>query len=361
MGKNFYALGLMSGTSMDGIDASIISSNGIDDFEIIQNKYYKYDDKFINKLSDLKNKINTLEDFKLYVNDIKNLEREITKLHAKFSSDVLINYNHKIDLVGFHGQTIYHNPDQKISKQLGDGKLLSQLIKKKVAFNFRENDLKNNGNGAPLTPIYHQAIAKKKNINNVIFLNIGGIANETFIDKNFKISAKDLGPGNCMIDYWIRLNTKKNYDVNGNIAKAGKISKILLDQSLDIFFNNNLLNKKSYDVSDFDISSFRGLSLEDGAATITEYTIEILANKISSKNIICCGGGRNNDYFVKRLEKKINKKVLKIDKFKMNGDFIESQAFAFLAIRSSLNLPITFPLTTGCSKDSTGGIIVSNF
>ena len=103
------------------------------------------------------------------------------------------------------------------------------------------------------------------------------------------------------------------------------------------------------------------MSLEDGAATITEYTIEILANKISSKNIICCGGGRNNDYFVKRLEKKINKKVLKIDKFKMNGDFIESQAFAFLAIRSSLNLPITFPLTTGCSKDSTGGIIVSNF
>ena len=361
MGKNFYALGLMSGTSMDGIDASIISSNGIDDFEIMQNKYYKYDDKFINKLSNLKNKIDKLDDFKLHFNDLKSIEREITILHAKFTNDILIKFKHKIDLVGFHGQTIYHNSDQKISKQLGDGKLLSQLIKKKVVYNFRENDIKCNGNGAPLAPIYHYAIAQKMNINNVTFLNIGGISNETFIDENHKISAKDLGPGNCMIDFWIRQKTKKNYDINGDIARKGKISKILLDQSLDIFFNNNLFQQKSYDINDFDISSFRGLTLEDGAATITEYTIEILANKISSKNIICCGGGRKNNYLIERLEKKINKKILKIDEFKMDGDFIEAQAFAFLAIRSLLNLPISFPMTTGCSKDSIGGIITSNF
>ena len=361
MGKNFYALGLMSGTSMDGIDASIISSNGIDDFEIMQNKYYKYDDKFINKLSNLKNKIDKLDDVKLYLNDLKSIEREITILHAKFTNDILMKFKHKIDLVGFHGQTIYHNPDEKVSKQLGDGNLLSQLIKKKVVYNFRENDIKSNGNGAPLAPIYHYAIAKKMNINNVSFLNIGGISNETFIDENHKLSAKDLGPGNCMIDFWIRQKTKKNYDINGEIARKGKISKIQLDQSLDIFFNNNLFQKKSYDINDFDISSFRGLTIEDGAATITEYTIEILANKISSKNIICCGGGRKNNYLIERLEKKINNKILKIDEFKMDGDFTESQAFAFLAIRSLLNLPISFPMTTGCSKNSIGGIITSNF
>ena len=210
-------------------------------------------------------------------------------------------------------------------------------------------------------PIPHYAIAKKMNINNVTFLNIGGISNETFIDENHKLSAKDLGPGNCMIDFWIRQKTKKNYDINGDIARKGKISKIQLDQSLDIFFNNNLFQKKSYDINDFDISPFRGLTLEDGAATITEYTIEILANKISSKNIICCGGGRKNNYLIERLEKKINKKILKIDEFKMDGDFTESQAFAFLAIRSLLNLPISFPMTTGCSKDSIGGIITANF
>ena len=358
MEKKFYSLGLMSGTSMDGIDASIIYSNGVDILEVLQNKYLKYDDKFINKLSDLKNKINTSSDLKLYLSELNNLERELTILHAKFASEILKDFEKNIDLVGFHGQTIYHNPDEKISKQLGDGKLLSQLIKKKIVFNFRKNDIENNGNGAPLAPIYHSAITKKINKKNIIYLNIGGITNETFIDKNFNISAKDLGPGNCLIDLWIRQNTKKKYDRDGNIAKSGKISKILLDQSLDIYFNNKISQKRSYDINDFDISFFRGLALEDGAATIVEFTTEIIAHKLSSKDIICCGGGRKNKYLIERLEKKINKKILNIDEFEIDGDFIESQAFAFLAIRSFLHLPISFPMTTGCNKDTIGGEII---
>ena len=360
MDKKFYSLGLMSGTSMDGIDASIIYSNGVDILEVVQNKYFKYDDNFINKLSDLKNKINTSLDLKLYLSELNNLERELTILHAKFAGEILKDFEKDVDLVGFHGQTIYHNPDEKISKQLGDGRLLSQLIKKKIVFNFRKNDIENNGNGAPLTPIYHSAITKKINKKNIIYLNIGGIANETFIDKNFNISAKDLGPGNCLIDLWIRQNTKKKYDEDGNIAKSGKINKILLEQSLDIYFNNKISQKKSYDINDFDISFFRGLTLEDGAATIIEFTIEIIASKLSSKDIICCGGGRKNKYLIERLEKKINKKILNIDEFEIDGDFIESQAFAFLAIRSFLNLPISFPTTTGCNKDTIGGEIILN-
>ena len=358
MDRKFYSLGLMSGTSMDGIDASIIYSNGVDILEVLQNKYFKYDDKFINKLSDLKNKINSSSDLKSYLSELNNLERELTILHAKFAGDILKDFEKDIDLVGFHGQTIYHNPDEKISKQLGDAKLLSQLIKKKIVFNFRNNDIKNNGNGAPLAPVYHSAIAKKINKKNIIYLNIGGIVNETFIDKNFNISAKDLGPGNCLIDLWIRQNTEKKYDEDGNIAKSGKISKIILDQSLDIYFNNKISQKRSYDINDFDISFFRGLTLEDGAATIVEFTIEIIASKLSSKDIICCGGGRKNKYLIERLEKKINKKILNIDEFEIDGDFIESQAFAFLAIRSFLNLPISFPMTTGCNKDTTGGEII---
>ena len=145
---------------------------------------------------------------------------------------------------------------------------------------------------------------------------------------------------------------------DGNIAKSGKISKILLEQSLDIYFNNKISQKRSYDINDFDISFFRGLTLEDGAATIIEFTIEIIASKLSSKDIICCGGGRKNKYLIERLEKKINKKILNIDEFEIDGDFIESQAFAFLAIRSFLNLPISFPMTTGCNKDTTGGEII---
>ncbi len=358
MKKNFYSLGLMSGTSMDGIDASIIYSNGVDNLKIIENNYYKYDDDLINNLSDFKNKINSPNDLKLYQKDLKNLERKITVLHGEFSNNIIKKVKEDVDLIGFHGQTIYHNPDEKISKQLGDGRLLSQLIKKKIVFNFRENDIKNNGNGAPLAPIYHLAISKKINKKNIIFLNIGGISNETFIDENRILSAKDLGPGNCLIDLWIRKNTKNKYDNSGRIARSGKINKILLNQSLDIYFNNKISKKRSYDINDFDISSFRGLSLEDGAATIIEYTIEILAKKISSTNIICCGGGRKNKYLIERLEKKIKSKILNIDEFQMDGDFIESQAFAFLAIRSFLNLPLSFPLTTGCSVESTGGFII---
>ena len=358
MNKNFYCLGLMSGTSMDGIDGSIIYSNGTDNFEVIENFYYKYDNNFNNKLSNLRNKIINYKDLKYHDNDLNTLEREITILHAEFADKILKNSNNEINLIGFHGHTIYHNPEEKISKQLGDGRLLSQLLKKKIVYNFRENDIKNNGNGAPLAPVYHSVIAKKIKRNNIIFLNIGGITNETFIDEKFKFSAKDLGPGNCLIDLWIRQKTKHKYDKDGLIAKSGKVNKILLDQSLDTYFNNEINSKRSYDINDFDISTFRGLNLEDGAATITEYTTEIIVNKISSKNIISCGGGRKNNYLVERLENKINKKITNIDDFKIDGDFVESQAFAYLAIRSFLKLPISFPTTTGCSKDLIGGTII---
>jgi anhydro-N-acetylmuramic acid kinase len=120
-------------------------------------------------------------------------------------------------------------------------------------------------------------------------------------------------------------------------------------------------DKRSYDINDFDISRFRGLTVEDGAATIVEYTIEIIANKITSKNIIVCGGGRKNKYLLERLENKIKNKIVNIDDFKIDGDFVESQAFAYLAIRSFLKLPITFPNTTGCELPSTGGILTKNF
>ena len=331
MSKVFYCLGLMSGTSMDGIDGSIIYSNGIDNFEVIENFYCKYDNIFNNKLSDIRNKIVNLKDLKYHENELNKLEREITILHAEFANKILKNSNNEIDLIGFHGHTIYHNPEEKISKQLGDGRLLSQLLKKKIAYNFRENDINNNGNGAPLAPIYHSAIAKKIKKNNVVFLNIGGITNETFIDEKYKFSAKDLGPGNCLLDSWIRQKTKNKYDKDGLVARSGKVNKILLDQSLDV---------------------------EEGAATIIEYTIEIIANKISTKNIIACGGGRKNKYLVERLENKIKKKIVNIDDFKIDGDFVESQAFAYLAIRSLLNLDISFPSTTGCNNDTTGGTII---
>ena len=350
----------MSGTSMDGIDASIINSNGIDDFTPIYDKFYPYDENMLNKLDLLREKINKLDDLKLFESDIVNLEKKITLKHAEIAKKILEKYD-KVSLLGFHGQTIYHNADEKISKQLGDGNLLSQLTKRTVVYDFRKNDLKHGGQGAPLTPIFHNLIKKNFTSDSILFLNLGGIANETVIYENKKISAKDVGPGNCLIDKWIKLNSKNLFDQNGSIAKSGKVNKLILNQALDIFLNSNLYKKRSYDIKDFDLSFAKGLSLEDGAATLTEFTAEIISKKLSINNIYACGGGRKNQYLIGRIEEKIKTNIHKIEELNLDGDFIESKAFAFLAIRSKLNLPITFPETTGCKKSTLGGVIVDNY
>ena len=194
MGKLFTALGLMSGTSGDGIDTSIIISDGIDHYSEIRNEYFKYDQKIYENLHNLKSKIFKLNDLKKNENEINLLEKEITLFHAKIVNKILKSIDNKIDFIGFHGQTIYHNSKEKISKQLGDGNLLSQLTRHTVVFDFRQNDLKNGGEGAPLTPLFHKLIVSNKNIKlPVCILNIGGITNVTLIekDKNSFIS-KDL-------------------------------------------------------------------------------------------------------------------------------------------------------------------------
>jgi anhydro-N-acetylmuramic acid kinase len=171
----------------------------------------------------------------------------------------------------------------------------------------------------------------------------------------------DIGPGNCMIDKWIRINSDKNFDENGNISKSGNIDKFILAQSLDNFYNNKISKKKSLDTNDFDVSFASGLSLENGAATITEFTADILSKKIIKNDVYVCGGGRKNKFLIEKIRKKIKNKIKNIDYLGIDGGFIESQAFGYLAIRSFLRLPISFPETTGCKKPSTGGVIVKNY
>jgi len=382
MGKIYTALGLMSGTSMDGVDASIISSTDGIEYDEKFNRYFEYDKGLYQKISSIRDKIFTSQDLKKLSKELKSLEKEITLFHAKVVNDV----NHSVkkstisrpEIIGFHGQTIFHNPDEKISLQLGDGKLLSQLVKKTVVYDFRQNDLKNGGQGAPLTPIFHQSI--KNNINKgdelpIIFINIGGISNATcfYNQKNTesKMFAGDIGPGNCLIDEWIRKNSKKKFDKDGSIARSGERNRLILNQALDNF---QFYNKSSLDIKNFDISFVKGLSIEDGASTLTEFTVELIRsglNDLLHKNkqdweipqeIIICGGGRKNKYLMELLKLNLHyKNFSTIDEFNIDGDFIESQAFAFLAIRSFLNLPISFPETTGCKEPCTGGVIVKNY
>ncbi len=368
MSKSYYSLGLMSGTSMDGVDASIIQSNGKSRYKVILDKYFEYPKSIYKNLTTLRDKIKGSKDLKKYQKQINSVEKEITIFHAKAVNEILKKTKANVDFLGFHGQTIFHNAEEKTTKQMGDGKLLSKLTKKTVVYDFRQNDLKNGGEGAPLTPIFHQMLEKKFNIKPVSFFNIGGILNRTTIWDSGALSAKDEGPGMCLIDKWIRTNSKKKYDVNGDIAKSGKVNEIVLDQYWDTFRASSPY-KKSYDTSDFDISFAKGLSLEDGAATLTlcianMFIVNFKTNEkfkdLSKEKTILCGGGRKNKFLVDVI-KSYNKDVKLIDDYGIDGDFVESQAFAYLAIRSYLKLPISFPETTGVSEPCTGGTMVKNF
>ena len=379
--KLYTTLGLMSGTSMDGVDASLIRSNGIDQFTNVLDEYHEYDDDLHKRLINLRNLILNIEDLDKYSKKLNELEREITIFHSKIVNKISSKYSHEIDFIGFHGQTIFHNAEKKISKQLGEGKLLSQLVKKKVIYDFRQEDLKNNGQGAPLSPIFHNLLSK--NINNkyhigfpICFINIGGISNITkIIRKDGKIEKKleafDSGPGNCLIDEWVRKNSIKKFDLNGSIAQSGKINQLILNQAIENFEINSY--DQSLDIKDFDISFARGLSLEDGCATITSFTAYLIARGIEHSNnyqdkpikFLICGGGRKNNFLIRSVKNyllnKTNISLDVIEKYGLNGDYVESQAFGYLAIRSFLNLPISYPKTTGCIKPTVGGRLVKNY
>jgi len=356
MNKSYNSLGLMSGTSGDGIDASVIETDGKTQYKVLKNQFFEYPFSITRQIHKLKEEITNPNELLTHSKDIELIAEQITDYHANAANE-MIN-KHDIDLIGFHGQTIYHNSDQKISKQIGSGEKLSKITKKTVICNFRENDLNNGGEGAPLAPIFHKLLVKQNKIKiPVSIINIGGISNITSINNNFTMYSRDIGPGNCLIDKWIRLKSKEKYDEKGSIARSGTIDKFILNQSLDNFYNNEISKKKSFDTNDFDLSFARGLNLENGAATLTEFTADICSKKIASGNIYVSGGGRKNTFLIERLEKKTNSEITLIDEMGIDGDFIESQAFAYLAVRSFLKLPISFPETTGCSEPCSGGKI----
>jgi len=381
MKKNiFTVLGLMSGTSMDGVDLSLIKTDGYDYYAQISDKFYEFDDQLYKDLIRLRENIKNLEDLKKKSSIVIEIEKKFTLFNANIIKEFIDKEGIKPNLIGIHGQTIYHDVKDRISKQIVDGNLLSQLIKCTVINKFRQQDLDNGGQGAPLTPIFHYLITKqiKKNYNldyPINIINIGGITNVTTILKNEEIErdirAYDVGPGNCLINEWVRKNTAKKFDDKGSIALSGKINELFLNQAKDNF--EILSIEESMDINDFDISFVRGLSLEDGCATLTEFTAYLISeglkkinqlNNIDVKNFIICGGGRKNKTLIKKINQYMNDKKLiikNIDEFKLNGDFIESQAFAYLAVKRFLNLSISFPNTTRCIRPSIGGQIIKNF
>ncbi len=365
MDKSFIALGLMSGTSLDGIDASIIKSDGEDNLDIIDNKYFNYPEEFRKRLSTFILNINNRADIEENISTYKSLERDLTLYHSKISKKIISENNLNIQLIGFHGQTIIHKPKDGYSIQMGDANLLSQELKEKVIYNFRANDIKNNGEGAPLTPVYHKLLINKFKIKNpALILNIGGISNYTYCFKD-SLAAKDIGPGNVLMDEYLKKTKGIDYDKNGDIASSGKINKDIINQFYEHEFYN-VQQKHSFDRNEFDFSFVKGLEFEDAVATLTYFTALIISQNIKKNfdneiEIILCGGGRRNLALVNHIKKLLKYKIKLIDEFSVDGDFIESQAFAYLSIRSYLNKIISYPSTTNVLNPVTGGEIKINF
>jgi len=368
MKKLITAIGLMSGTSSDGIDASIIKSDGESVLNLIGDCFFPYEKKTKRKIRKLKEKINKPLDLERNKTEISALEKDITILHSQAVNSLVkkIKINKfAIDLIGMHGHTIFHSFLDEKTKQLGNGKFLSKLTGTNIIYNFRENDLKNGGQGAPLVPIFHKLLQKKLKLKTpVVFVNIGGISNLSYLNKSDEIISFDSGPGNFLIDKLLQLKSrdKIQYDKDGTIAFKGTINKTILNKYLsDPYYKK--LPPKSLDVNNFNLSSTSGTSLENLVTTLSELTSSTIVNALNffseaPQEIILCGGGRKNKYIQKRIKEESNIPTIRIDDYKINGDFVESQAFAYLAIRSFFKKPITFPKTTGASKPRTGGKLI---
>lgn len=355
----------MSGTSFDGIDASIVYTNGYKIKRTIFNKTFPYSKK--TRLLIIK-ALNSPKSFCTNKIQFQTLSFLITLEHSKAVNKLIRDSKIKPFLIGFHGQTILHNPKDKISIQLGDGELLSKLVKTKVIYNFRLNDIKNGGEGAPIAPIYHQQIIKNKCLTlPSTIINIGGICNITYWDgKN--LLGFDVGPGNNLMDQYMAKTFNKKYDNFGKKASKGIINYTLINN-----FLNNQFYKKSppkslerYELtSNHSLKKIYNLDKFDCMATLcalTSFGIKESFRFFPKKpeTTVIVGGGQKNKFLVSLIKKlNVSNLILTGDEIDLPSDFIESELIAFLAIRKIKKLPSTFTSTTGVKTETVLGEITT--
>jgi anhydro-N-acetylmuramic acid kinase len=346
----------MTGTSMDGIDISLVKTNGKDLIRLNQNYFHRYSNKTKDFLLNILN-----EDIDINLKRKQYLDDFITNEHYLALKD--LDIIQMADIIGFHGQTIYHEPANKKSIQLGDPKRLAKMFNKNVVFNFRSKDLESGGQGAPLAPIYHQFIIEKLNLKlPSCILNIGGVSNLTYWDGNNLIGF-DTGPGNALMDKYMSIISDKYFDKNGTLASQGTPDKTIINSFLNHdFFNTH--PPKSLDKHSF-INFYHQLikynySDADIMATLTELTVDSIVSSFkflpkTVHSMIISGGGYRNTHLIKRLKGKLNLEFFNEKQLGIDFDYIESELIAYLSARSIYNLPITFPTTTGVLKPLSGG------
>lgn len=355
----YTAIGTMSGTSCDGVDVALIRTDGKTKIELLGGLTLAYPLHFQNQIK------------QAIINDsnqaILEIEKEITIYHSQ-AIDMLIEQSHivkeNIDIIGFHGQTIKHLPEKGITQQIGNSTLLAHLTKIDVVGDFRKQDMVNGGEGAPLIPVFLEVLVTLfqgyHNMESLAFLNIGGVSNITYFSNGLLISF-DIGPGNALIDDLVMKRLNLAYDSSGQIAAGGVVDNKLLNLYLkDDFFNKR--PPKSLDRNHFNYIDLGDFATENAALTIvklisiaTQKAFDLLPNP--PKHLVVYGGGRKNRAIMNNLSTTLGISICDIDDLGIDGDLIEAYAFGFLAVRSILNLPITFPSTTGVARISSGGVI----
>jgi anhydro-N-acetylmuramic acid kinase len=362
------AIGLMSGTSMDGIDLALVRTDGEGVVERGPAMGVAYDAAFRKQLAEALETAKHIVKREERPGDLANVERELTLRHAAAVESFLNKFGilrEAVDYIGFHGQTVLHRPLQALTVQIGDGGLLARETGIAVVHDMRANDIVHGGQGAPLVPAYHAALAAGLADfarRPVMFVNIGGISNLTFIGSDGAIVAFDSGPGNTLIDQWVEAIAGIPYDAGGAIASEGGVIAELAARYLDhAFFTSD--RRLSLDRNDFRPPSTDEAGLHDGARTLARVTAAAIVKSMrhlpeKPDLIIVCGGGRLNRVIMEDLATLAGgPRVEPAETFGFNGDSMEAEAWAYLAVRSARGLPLTFPGTTGVSEPVTGGFL----
>ncbi|MBI1300211.1 MAG: anhydro-N-acetylmuramic acid kinase [Alphaproteobacteria bacterium] len=347
LNKVYRSIGLMSGTSLDGvIDVALIETDGRGFVKPLRYYAHPYDIA-------VRDKVRACFGKRERDAAIDEAEKLVTDLHI----EAVKAFDEKADLIGFHGQTITHDPDNRFTWQLGDGQALAKATGIDVIYDMRKKDVLSGGQGAPLLPLYHQALFADHE-KPVAILNLGGVANMTYVGEGEEVIASDCGPANALMDDFIRKRTGKEFDEDGRLASRGNI----LNNAVDEFLSNDFFKKpppKSLDRDHWSIKMVEYASDEDGMASLMEMTVQGVLKYLEHlpqkpAKIYTAGGGAKNSYLVNTLQERTFIPFEKIDVLGWNGDAIEAEGFAYLAVRSKEGLHLTLPTTTG-SKEPTGG------
>jgi anhydro-N-acetylmuramic acid kinase len=363
MGK-LRAIGLMSGTSMDGIDIALIETDGEDAVRRLGGTTADYPHAFQTRLLESLLIARRLTDRTLRPGLLADVERELTERQAAalrtFIGDRMLQPE-AIDVVGFHGQTVAHRPERGLTVQLGDGPLLAKLTGIDVVYDLRAADCAAGGQGAPLVPVYHRALAARIPERPVAVLNIGGVANVTWIGADGRLLAFDTGPGNALVDDWMARKAGARRDENGALAATGVVHDGYVTEYLK-HSHFAATPPKSLDRNAFPLSLVDPLPAADGAATLTAFTAAAIAAARAHmpeepRLWVITGGGRRNRTLMSMIAERVENAVVPAEAVGLDGDTLEAEAWAYLAVRSIKGLAITFPGTTGVRVPMTGGVL----